>query len=381
MNLKKMGKILKIGIPVFIAVVVILFALLAAQMMRVTTVREQGIELVKLGNTLIRNNESAISLIRMYVLNQDASVFRQYEAIVNDPANLDGILDRMKEIGRLTASEERLVEQLYDILDDLLVIEDQALAAFYSGDVETAISLLYGGEYMTLDRNLVAHTTNMMNSITERINSRAATMTLQGATGLALIVVFFVIAMILLRNVNVKFTNTAHWYEDILDHIPLPLSITDIDRNITFINKPVTDMLGIRREDAIGRPCAQVWGAGICNTSNCGIECMNRGQMSTAFNQGGFDFKVDTAYLTDVNGRNVGHIEVVSNLTDIIKIHKEHEEKVHWYEDILNNIPFPVSVTDMNRNCTFINKPVEDMLGVRFEEVKGRQCADIWKAG
>ena len=45
------------------------------------------------------------------------------------------------------------------------------------------------------------------------------------------------------------------------------------------------------------------------------------------------------------------------------------KDKIHWYEEILDSIPFPLSVTDNNRNWTFINRPVEKMLGVDRKSV------------
>ncbi len=60
------------------------------------------------------------------------------------------------------------------------------------------------------------------------------------------------------------------WYENILDSIPFPLSITDMNMNWTFINKPVEGMLGIKRQDVVGHACNE-WNANICNTENCGI--------------------------------------------------------------------------------------------------------------
>jgi methyl-accepting chemotaxis protein len=67
------------------------------------------------------------------------------------------------------------------------------------------------------------------------------------------------------------------WYEQILDSIPFPLSVTDMNMNWTFINKPVEDMLKVKRKDILGKQCSN-WGAAICKTKNCGIECLRNKQ-------------------------------------------------------------------------------------------------------
>jgi PAS domain S-box-containing protein len=118
-----------------------------------------------------------------------------------------------------------------------------------------------------------------------------------------------------------------HWYEQLLDSIPLPLSVTDTKRNWTFVNKPVEVMLGVKRAEVIGKPCSN-WGAGICNTDNCGINCLECGKTSTTFDQMGLNFKVDVAYLTDLKGKRIGHIEAVQNITEIIKTQKSEAELV-----------------------------------------------------
>lgn len=56
-------------------------------------------------------------------------------------------------------------------------------------------------------------------------------------------------------------------------------------------------------------------------------------------------------------------------------ITKQVNKSMYWYEEILDSIPFPLSVTDNNRNWTFINKPVEEMLGVKRKDVVGKPCS------
>ena len=66
-------------------------------------------------------------------------------------------------------------------------------------------------------------------------------------------------------------------------------------------------------------------------------------------------------------------IEAVNDMLD------EMAEKIFWYEQILDSIPFPLSVTDSKMNRTFINRPVEELLGIRRADVVGKQCSN-WGA-
>jgi methyl-accepting chemotaxis protein len=114
-----------------------------------------------------------------------------------------------------------------------------------------------------------------------------------------------------------NFKEKTTWYEAMLDAIPFPLSVTDMDMNWTFINKPTEDFLGVKRKDVIGRQCNN-WNANICNTENCGIARLRNNFKQTFFNQMGGDFQVDTSYLLDSKGERVGHIEVVQDISRLV---------------------------------------------------------------
>jgi methyl-accepting chemotaxis protein len=121
-----------------------------------------------------------------------------------------------------------------------------------------------------------------------------------------------------------------YWLEQLLDAIPFPISVTDLDMNWTFINKPVEQFLGVTRKDMLGKQCSN-WGAGICKTENCGICKLRKNQPQTLFQQQGMSFQVDTAFVYNPRGEKVGHIEVVQDITAKAKaadFQKEHVARV-----------------------------------------------------
>ncbi|WP_390605146.1 PAS domain-containing protein [Alteromonas gracilis] len=56
------------------------------------------------------------------------------------------------------------------------------------------------------------------------------------------------------------------------------------------------------------------------------------------------------------------------------RLHTQHEEKVLWFEQLLDAVPMPLSVTDMDMKWTFVNKAATEPLGVTREEVLGMAC-------
>ena len=141
------------------------------------------------------------------------------------------------------------------------------------------------------------------------------------------LVIGALISMFYMKNgLQTRFREKIAWYEELLDAIPFPLSVTDMDMNWTFINKPVEDFLGVKRADVMGKQC-DTWNANICNTDNCGILCLRSGEPRTRFNQMNMDFQVDTSYLHNLNQERIGHVEVVQDITDRVRLEQyQHHE-------------------------------------------------------
>lgn len=130
-----------------------------------------------------------------------------------------------------------------------------------------------------------------------------------------------------LNQVLDKVVDDIHWYQSLLDAIPWPISVTDMQMNWTFINKAAVDVIGISREEVVGKQCSN-WGADICNTERCGIECLKRGEEASFFTQPGLnmDFQVNTAFLTDQKGGHIGHIEIVQDITEANEMKRKAEQ-------------------------------------------------------
>jgi methyl-accepting chemotaxis protein len=267
------------------------------------------------------------------------------------------------------------------------------------------------------------------------------------------------------------------WYEAIIDAVPFPIHVTDMDMNWTFMNKPFEQLLvkagRIKdRHSAVGMPCSNA-AANICNNEGCGIKQLNRGITESFFDWHGSKCKQDTSYLVNAKGEKLGYVEVVQDLTAMLSnkdyTHQEverlannllllakgdlgvdltiaeadqhtreaHEnfskinsslaivkdaigemigdtemlvasalkgdfetranaskhngeyrtivegvnktldtvvEKNVWYEAIIDAVPFPIHVTDMDMNWTFMNKPFEQLL-VQAGRIKDRHSA------
>ncbi|MFA5527017.1 MAG: methyl-accepting chemotaxis protein [Peptostreptococcales bacterium] len=108
------------------------------------------------------------------------------------------------------------------------------------------------------------------------------------------------------------------WYEAILDYTPVPVSVTDMDMNWTFINKAAEKLSSLKREDVLGKHCSN-WKGSVCGTDRCGIECLKRDEKESSFEQMGRYFKISPSYLLNAKGEKIGHIEIIEDETGRIK--------------------------------------------------------------
>ncbi len=145
-----------------------------------------------------------------------------------------------------------------------------------------------------------------------------------------------------------RYLDLNHWYEQILDFVYLPMSITDKDMNWTFINKPVKDIIGKTREDIIGKQCSG-WGADICKTEKCGIAMLRKGMKTSYFTNEGVNrnFQVDTTYLYDRKDpkKMVGHLELVSDVTTKFRLGSAVERLREASEGVAKTIDSEAATT------------------------------------
>lgn len=129
------------------------------------------------------------------------------------------------------------------------------------------------------------------------------------------------------------------WYESILDALPFPMSVTDNDMRWTFINKAAEDVCSKKRKDIVGHPCSE-WGADICKTDKCGVSCLKRGQQTSFFTQPGIDmdFQVDSFYLKNEKNENVGHAEIVMDVSAKNRDLKYQDRQLKTLSEMLRSI-------------------------------------------
>ncbi|MDD4254718.1 MAG: methyl-accepting chemotaxis protein [Methanofollis sp.] len=108
-------------------------------------------------------------------------------------------------------------------------------------------------------------------------------------------------------------------YETILDEIPFPISVTDMEMNWTFMNRALESLLNLDRKKDLGKHCSSCKGA-ACSTEQCGIAALRGGKKRTIFEEHGKSIQIDAAYLTDATGAQIGHVEILQDITAMARV-------------------------------------------------------------
>jgi methyl-accepting chemotaxis protein len=113
------------------------------------------------------------------------------------------------------------------------------------------------------------------------------------------------------------------WYQSIIDAVPFPIHVLDMDMKWTFLNKAfeklMVDQGRIKdRASGYGMPCSTA-NANICRTKNCGVEQLKIGVKESHFDWGGLRCKQDTANVYNAKGEQVGYVETVTDLTALLQ--------------------------------------------------------------
>ncbi|MBN9660824.1 MAG: MCP four helix bundle domain-containing protein [Acidobacteria bacterium] len=115
----------------------------------------------------------------------------------------------------------------------------------------------------------------------------------------------------------------VNWYQAIIDAVPSPIHVIDKDMNWVFLNKSfealmVKNNIIRTRADAPGMPCSSAR-ANICKTENCGLVQLSKGVGETYFDWNGQKCKQQSSRITNTRGEHIGFVEVVQDLTGIVK--------------------------------------------------------------
>ncbi len=139
----------------------------------------------------------------------------------------------------------------------------------------------------------------------------------------------------------------------ILDSINEGVFTVDSDWRITSFNRAAQKITGIKRKDAIGHHCSEVFRASICE-NNCAIKRVLATGRPTVksnvhiINATGdrIPIKISAAVLRDSDGRVIGGVETFRDVGQIEELRRQLRDK-HTFQDIVGRSPAITQLFDL----------------------------------
>ena len=135
------------------------------------------------------------------------------------------------------------------------------------------------------------------------------------------------------------------WFETILCSLSDGVFCVDEDWKITCFNQAAARITGVPREDALGRPCHEIFRSSICekdcalrHTLKTGHPIVNR--LITILDARGDEkpISVSTALLRDGDGNVVGGVETFRDLSLVEQLRRQVDAR-YTFDDILSKSP------------------------------------------
>jgi len=140
---------------------------------------------------------------------------------------------------------------------------------------------------------------------------------------------------------NMKQTEHNNITSVILDSVADGVFTVDAGWRVTSFNAAAERITGVKREDAIGRPCCDVFRASICesacalrSTLATGKSVVNKAVYIVDSNGKQIPISISTAILKDAKGKVIGGVETFRDLSQVEELRKELQAR-YTFADIV----------------------------------------------
>jgi len=138
-----------------------------------------------------------------------------------------------------------------------------------------------------------------------------------------------------------------------LDSVPDGVFAVDLEWRITYFNRAAERITGVRRGDAVGRRCCDVFRASICESA-CALKqtlatrqpLVNKVVYIVNAQGERIPISISTAALKDGRGRVTGGVESFRDLRVVEELHRQYQEQ-DSFSDIIGRSPLMRQIFDL----------------------------------
>ena len=159
----------------------------------------------------------------------------------------------------------------------------------------------------------------------------------------------------------------------IIDSVADGVFAVDCQMKIVSFNRSAEQMTGISRNEAVGKPCHEIFKTSVCDSAcplreaiKNGNPVTNREVTISTVSGGMIPVSVSAAVLYDTEGNQIGGVETIRSMQNTYAI--------------MDSVADGLFTVDEGLTITHFNKAAEEITGVSQTEAIGKQCFEIFKS-
>ena len=154
---------------------------------------------------------------------------------------------------------------------------------------------------------------NLVDSLNTTMKNSLFTAAVAGLGVLAVAVLF---GLMLSRSVQGEIQARDHWYQQVLDTSPAPISVVNPKMNLTFVNEAAEKLLNQKRQSLEKQSWEDVWKSAVGVKRTALLNLQNKGEALTKEEFSGIKWDVFCGRITDIRGNFIGMAEICRDVTD-----------------------------------------------------------------
>ena len=163
------------------------------------------------------------------------------------------------------------------------------------------------------------------------------------------------------------------------------MCVIDRNFNILRVNRMFAILLGIGRNEAVGKKCYEVFGGPQCHTPLCLMDRILGGEerIENEVERNRKDgiriaYIVTATPLQGADGELIGVVENFKDITERNKAMESIEEAKRYTANIIKSMADTLIVTDAEGNIKSVNRETLDLLGYKREELIGKPAGILF---
>lgn len=181
---------------------------------------------------------------------------------------------------------------------------------------------------------------------------------------------------------RIESVDLSRLWQQMFDALPDLILILDTSHRLLWVNRAMTERLGVSREEVLGNRCFQLIHGADRPPTGCphNLLLATGGAQTAEVSIEGMagTFLVSASPLRDAGGQLVGSVHIARDITAQRQMEKELRQERDFTTALLETMDALMVVLDAAGRIVRFNRACERLTGYRAEEVKGKPLWDLF---